>query len=409
MIKLICTVLYLITSVVALRVRETIRQRELEELRGSGRDALIRWLLSILTMVLVFAQFWLLSREFPVYVILLLVAASLVASMIYLLIGALAGFTLPEKVQKIGALQVIWSFERGFRRSRMVLFFAEVQRFVLLFVLLVSSIGSLAVFWRYPIGDPYAKGLIVLFQFMLPWVVMLPVWIASAWPLITSEFLDNDVRNAGLVDSFSWALTATIFILFPVWVYKTELSSLFETLPPFWLLLSIPLLFFLLGGIFPYVIGMFRFRAQVRLLLTWRKKWMSELLNLSRLPADVRSAEVEEKRRQLENELDRRISDDKLLQMYQAVLEDKQTQARLPPGEQQLEVILDIIAQNGPPGAIGEKFTVSQQGYEEVSHEQRPLYMEKQRVVQYGTACTYGCTILLCRTTGPCDRAPRSL
>jgi hypothetical protein len=38
---------------------------------------------------------------------------------------------------------------------------------------------------------------------------------------------------------------------------------------------------------------------------------------------------------------------------------------------------------NGPPGAIGEKFTVSQQGHEEVSHEQRPLCTEKQWVMQF--------------------------
>jgi len=52
----------------------------------------------------------------------------------------------------------------------------------------------------------------------------------------------------------------------------------------------------------------------------------------------------------------------------------------------------------GPPGAIGEKFTVSQHGHEDVSHEQRPLYLGKQRVVQYGLSCTYGCTAVLLRT-----------
>jgi hypothetical protein len=35
----------------------------------------------------------------------------------------------------------------------------------------------------------------------------------------------------------------------------------------------------------------------------------------------------------------------------------------------------------GPPGATGEKFTVSQNSNKDVSHEQRPLYMYKQRVV----------------------------
>src|SRR5262245_6758663 len=63
----------------------------------------------------------------------------------------------------------------------------------------------------------------------------------------------------------------------------------------------------------------------------------------------------------------------------------------------------------GPPGAIGEKFTVSQQAHDEVSYEQRPLYLEKQLVVQFWTACTYGCTAILLRTIGTCERDPRLL
>jgi hypothetical protein len=52
----------------------------------------------------------------------------------------------------------------------------------------------------------------------------------------------------------------------------------------------------------------------------------------------------------------------------------------------------------GPPGTIGEKFTVSQHGHEDVSHEQSLLYMEKQRVVLYEIPCTCGWTAVLRRT-----------
>jgi hypothetical protein len=65
--------------------------------------------------------------------------------------------------------------------------------------------------------------------------------------------------------------------------------------------------------------------------------------------------------------------------------------------------------QDGPPGAIGEKFTVSQNGLEDVSNDQRPLYTEKQRLVQDGISCTYGCTAVLRRTIGTFDRDSRSL
>ena len=61
-------------------------------------------------------------------------------------------------------------------------------------------------------------------------------------------------------------------------------------------------------------------------------------------------------------------------------------------------------ARDGPPGAMGEKFTVSQHGHEDISHEQRRLYMEKQRVVQYGISYLYGGLTTLRRTIGTCGR-----
>jgi hypothetical protein len=60
----------------------------------------------------------------------------------------------------------------------------------------------------------------------------------------------------------------------------------------------------------------------------------------------------------------------------------------------------------GPPGAIGEEFTVSQHGHEDVSHEQSLLYMEKQWVVHYGISSIYGRTALLRLTVGTRDCAP---
>jgi hypothetical protein len=64
----------------------------------------------------------------------------------------------------------------------------------------------------------------------------------------------------------------------------------------------------------------------------------------------------------------------------------------------QCMVVALARARLGPPGAIGEKFTVSQHGHEDVSHEQSLLYMEKQRVVLYEIPCTCGWTAVLRRT-----------
>ncbi len=58
----------------------------------------------------------------------------------------------------------------------------------------------------------------------------------------------------------------------------------------------------------------------------------------------------------------------------------------------------------GHPSAVGEEFTLNQHGYEDVSHERRPLYLEKRRVVPYRIACTYGWTAVGRSTLCPIDR-----
>jgi hypothetical protein len=342
--KLLYTFIFLCITALILYVSAKSQKLQIEQIRGGRRGIVGTFLLSVASLFLTFLQFLVLTGVFPFYLILGLIGAYVLATVINLLIGAIAGFSLPEKRNKIGALTVIWGAQKPMLGCGFIV--------LCLVILLVSWVGSLWVFWRYPIGSPYARVLVALLQFTLPQLIMIPSTLALAWPTVTSEYLDDDLRNSYLTTSFTGIIYSTIYLLFPIWIFKEEVTSVLGwALPPFWVLLSIPILLFLLGGAFPFFIGMYRFRSQHRIMLDWRRNWLEEVTPLCKLPeGEIRSAEIERKAQELDEEIrERYLSADKMFHFYQDLkLSDVPNEERpLPVSDLGLqESILDIIRKN---------------------------------------------------------------
>ena len=275
----------------------------------------------LITLVLAFCAFWILTRIFPFYLILLLLVALLIAFAIHLLIGAIAGFNLQEKRKKVIVLFLMRTFERGFKEglegNKLASWFFIFLPYLPLLGLVVSVIGSLWSFWRYPIGDPQARVLIAFFQFTLFFLTSMVYSLIIFWPVVSSEFVDDDVRNFYLSGGFSMVLFSTIFLLFPLWIFKQDFNQFFGSLPPFWLLLSIPLLLFLISYVFPFFIGLYLYRHQAKNLLEWQREWLNQVLQLVQLPkGETRSKGLDEKFSELENERNKRLSENTLFKFY---------------------------------------------------------------------------------------------
>src|SRR2546426_5127075 len=102
--KLISTIGFLLLSFANLFVSAKINSAILEQFKGGiHRTAKITFL-RFASFFIVFFQYWMLTRLFPIYLILLLLAASMLGLLIYTMLGAISGFTLEENQQKIGAL-----------------------------------------------------------------------------------------------------------------------------------------------------------------------------------------------------------------------------------------------------------------------------------------------------------------
>jgi hypothetical protein len=179
---------------------------------------------------------------------------------------------------------------------------------------------------------------------LLPQLIIPPLLIAMAWPSVTSEFVGDDVRNSYLTQRLASVFSATIALVYPVWLYREQLGAVFS-MPPFWLLLSIPLLALLLGGVFPYFLGMYRFRSQTRLFLEWHRRWLHETLNLVKLPVgQQRSEGLDEQFRDLEQEIEQRLENNRLFKFYSHLLESNRgTEPLALPAAQDVEAQVGTV------------------------------------------------------------------
>lgn len=312
--KLVYTLLFLLFAALNFYLGSKQQQFALEEAKGRPRAALLVYVIRLLHLTNLFFQFWILTGIFPFFLILLLTAAQAFGTIIYILLGAISGFTLEDNKRKINVLSVIWGAQNPVLACTFLI--------TVMIAVVSSYVGSLWAFWKYNIGDPRAVVLIAFFHFVLPQLVTIPFSIASAWPIVTSEYLDDDYRNSHLAAAFSGIMYQTISLLFPVWLFKQEINDAFQniqsSIPPFWVLLSIPLMLFILGSLLPFFVGVYRYRAQTRAMYMWQKKWLEGMLEIDKLPVGRQKDDaLDEKIEELKDEISQRFSQNKLFAFYQ--------------------------------------------------------------------------------------------
>ncbi len=116
-----------------------------------------------------------------------------------------------------------------------------------------------------------------------------------------------------------------MYLLFPIWLFKHEIHQVFPNLaaspvglPYFWVALSVPFLLFLLGGVLPFFVGIYRYRSQVRAMLQWQEDWLREVFEINKLPfGDTRIQAFDEKLENLREEIREGFSQNQLFHFYQ--------------------------------------------------------------------------------------------
>ncbi|HEY8131885.1 MAG TPA: hypothetical protein VII12_08325 [Thermoanaerobaculia bacterium] len=263
------------------------------------------------------ALFWTTTNRisFPaiVAIVLLLVLNYLLND----LIGAISGFTLPDRRQKVGILTFILGAEQRWTGIILILIAAVTD--------IVCMLAVLITFWRYPIGHPTAAIEVAFFQFFIPEIFGLTVWIAASWPMVTSEYIDNDMRDAHLAGAFSRLFVQSITLAYPIWLLQPEFRSFAARhhFPPegIWMIVALPMLGFLFGAVVPFVVGIYRRRSEVRRIHEWREAWLSRLSHILVLPTGAaRKQAIDEALEDLRNEIQNRFSNNSLFTFYEETI-----------------------------------------------------------------------------------------
>lgn len=316
--KFLFTLLFLGVGLLALWLGQKMQGAFIGVAMRRRAAQLMAYLLSILIVILYFVQYWLLTRMFPLQFIAVLLGFSLLALLLSTIVRALAGLGTAENQEKVLALNAIWGFERG--ASNPLIFIAT--GICALLVILATWVACLWVYWRHPVGAPEAKVWIALFIFAPLLVVNWLVTLLISWPAVTSEALDNDLRNFHLIARFAEMLNLMIWLLFPVWMLKQEVTGMFQALPPLWAILAIPVLLFAIGGLLPYVIGIFRFQSNRVALQAWRRRWLQGLLEIVKLPlGSARTDAVQRKIGELDARIEAKAAGNNLIRLYRDVLD----------------------------------------------------------------------------------------
>lgn len=313
--RILAALAFLIVIGATLWLSQQLMVRLLRNLGRGKREWLGNFLIGTTTLVLQFVAFWLLTGRFPGFLVLLLVAGSLVSVLIHEMLGAIGGFGLQETKEKVSALGAIWGARNAVAGC--------ILSVIGLIYLVVQTVGSLWIFFSHPRGSDIAVGWIALLLFIGPRLVHFPVQMAAVWPVVTSEFVDNDVRNTYLSSQFVSMINFTIICVYPFILFREPMAAAVGQVPPLWLLLSIPVFLFLLLGLIPYFLGSYRFRAQANALLRWRRQWLTDALPAVRLPPELRGPTLEGKLQQLKEEISRRIEENRLLRLYRQYLPDE--------------------------------------------------------------------------------------
>jgi hypothetical protein len=310
--KFLFTVVYLFLTVISGWLVTRTSAASLRRIRKQGSGGGL-WLLSLLALVVTYLAYASLARTFPIYLLVVLIAVSLFSLGLNSLVGAITGFGLPDRRQKIGALSIMWNV---LKPGGAVTF-----TIVSMVVSPITVIGSLWVFWTLPLGSVDARGGIAFFHFTLGALVLTVFRIALDLPQVTSGYLDDDFRNSFLTQGFAAASSATVLLVYPALIFSEDAVLSHRhfgiSLPPFWLLISLPFLLYLAGTVIPFFVGILNYRAQARSLSEWRRRWLSEAAGILKLPAGrARTDYLTWLMNRMEAEIQRSITQNNLLRMY---------------------------------------------------------------------------------------------
>jgi hypothetical protein len=281
----------------------------------SSKSLLTRVAALSLPLVL-FTQYWALTHVFPLFVVAMYYALTLVASVLCHLIAEVIGHNQPEIRKKVSTLAVI-----GGMRFRRIFIGGGWLVYV---VVITSWATSLWIYFSFSDSPLVAELYIAMSHFTGPAILNVFLLCFAMLPIVTSAYVDDDIRTNHLLSVFRMTILLTGWLLLPVYLMhqpeialQPTLSKNAFALQKFWVIIPLPLFVFLFSGILPYFIGMYRYRIQVKTILEWRRNWLSRMSEVFKLPPiESRTGEINDLIGELERAIQSRFESNDLFQHF---------------------------------------------------------------------------------------------
>jgi hypothetical protein len=266
-------------------------------------------------MLIPFVQFWLLTKIIPYRVILLLIPANALGLLVVTLLGAITGFSTKENQKKIETLSLISGFlETAQSKPKSLVYM------LMGWLILLSWGSSLWIYWNPPKEQFLFLALLIALIFFVTTITGMILNVFASYSLVVSEYIDNDLRNSFISTQFSSILHSTILLLWPVWFFSNELKQTLIQLPPTWVILSLPLLVFLLGSLFPFFVGLYRYKNRNLTFLRSRLKHIETIYKHASLPVgEPRTKLLMEDLNAIGSDIESLANDNEWLKIYSSL------------------------------------------------------------------------------------------
>lgn len=315
LIKVICTVLFLGLCYLFSRLGNIFKGKLTEANFLEPKARLTQSFFALCTLLIIFFQFSLLTFHFPLIICLLIVGLSLLTHFSNNVVAGFLGLSIRAQFKKVQLLSLTGGLQVGLANR-----FTQYLLSIMGLLIFAAWGAALVLFWIYPVESSLKNNWVLFLLFFSPQAAGIAQSLVLNIPILSSEYTDDDYRDYVLSQSFTQLLMFLLPWMIPYLAVQIRPDLFSISLPPLWIWMSIPLLYFALTVLLPFFIGVNKHKAQRKYFLNWREGWISDTLSaihLSNYGAKVKA--VESSVRRLQKETEEMEAKDQLYQFYYAV------------------------------------------------------------------------------------------
>jgi hypothetical protein len=315
-IQLLLALTFVLLGIIGWWLSSRLTRASVAALAHSRSRSLFSRVASWSAPLFLFAQYWALTGTFPIFIVVFYYGLFAVARVFSYLITTITGHNQPEVRNKVSTLATI-----GGMRFPLI---GCASGVALAIVIVTSWITSLWIFFSFDGSPLVAQLYIAMSHFTVPSVLYAFVLCIVSLPIVTSAYVDDDIRTSHLLTVFTATIFLTGWLMLPIYLMhqpevalQPALSKGWFSLQKSWVILPIPLFVFLVGGVLPFFIGMYRYRAQVNAILEWRRTWLTRMNEIFALPLGPnRTAEIDSLLAEIHHAIKARFEENDLFQHF---------------------------------------------------------------------------------------------